>query len=201
MASIANCACLNQLVTPPTVDSSVKEGEGDAMYGIDIHVIECSELECSLGVPALNEYHLPYEQKKDTASEVTHGVASPHPISLTTGVVPDKSECLQERNFIKHFSTPRSRWVLLVNLMSISEQDMRVLACFLTCYVCRMTRLLAIFSRHRPTWDSPGRSWMPSPTRSSWAHGPFSRSTPLTCHRRGDTVQLAQLNQYPKMFY
>lgn len=100
MASIANCACLNQLVTPPTVDSSVKEGEGDAMYGIDIHVIECSELGCSLGMPTLNEY-LPHEQKKDTSSEVTQGVASPHPISATTRVVPDKSECLQERKFHK----------------------------------------------------------------------------------------------------
>lgn len=100
MASIANCACLNQLVTPPTVDSSVKEGEGDAMYGIDIHVIECSELGCSLGMPTLNEY-LPHEQKKDTSSEVTQGVASPHPISVTTRVVPDKSECLQERKFHK----------------------------------------------------------------------------------------------------
>ena len=100
MASIANCACLNQLVTPPTVDSSVKEGEGDAMYGIDIHVIECSELGCSLGVPTLNEY-LPHEQEKDASSEVTHGVTSPHPIFVTTRVVPDKSECLQERKFHK----------------------------------------------------------------------------------------------------
>lgn len=99
MASIANCACLKQLVTPPTVDGSEKEGDGDAVYGIDLCVIDSSELGHSLGVPILEE---------------TNEVASPLPISLTTGntsplresstttgVMPDKSECQQESKFLK----------------------------------------------------------------------------------------------------
>ena len=101
-ASIANCACLNQLVKPSAVDSSVKEGENDAVYGIDLHVIDSSELGCSSSVPTLGEYPcVPSEQKPDTVSQDMHGVMSPQPISSTAGVMPDKSECLQEGRFHK----------------------------------------------------------------------------------------------------
>ena len=113
MASIANCACLKQLVTSPTVDGSGKEGDGDAVYGIDLCVIDSSELGHSLGVPILDDY-LSHKPKETAVLEETNEVASPLPISLTTGntsplrvsltttgVMPDKSECQQESKFLK----------------------------------------------------------------------------------------------------
>lgn len=105
-ATIANCTSLNQLATPLTVvTSSVERGEGDAaVYGIELHVIDSSELGHSSDVPTLEEYPCASQEQKpeDTVVQDRHEVASPPlPVSLTTGVMPDKRECLQESKFHK----------------------------------------------------------------------------------------------------
>ena len=100
-ATIAKCASLNQ--TPSTVvDSSVKRGEGDdAVYGIELNAIDSSELGHSSDIPTLDPSTHNEQKPAVPVVQDKHEVATPLPISLATGIMPDKKECLQESKFHK----------------------------------------------------------------------------------------------------